>query len=197
MAMTDLAPATDRLCALLETVSDGDLGRPTPCTEYTVGDLLDHIRGVTVAWGGAAVKSSGDSSTMGPSGDASNLDNGWRTSLPQRLREFAEAWSDPQAWMGMTRVGGNDLPAEVAGMALLGELVVHGWDPARATDQPFEPDPATLTTLYENVRQTFGPGHDEARGDAFAPAVAVASDASPLDQTLGLLGRDPSWSSPR
>lgn len=197
MAMTNVAPATDRLCALIKTVSDGDLDRPTPCTEYTVGDLLDHIRGVTVAWGGAAVKSSGDSSTMGPSGDSSNLGPDWRTSLPQRLTELADAWSDPQAWTGMTRVGGNDLPAEVAGMALLGELVVHGWDLARATDQSFKPDPATLTKLYENVRQTFGPGQDEARGDAFAPAVPVAADAAPLDQTLGLLGRDPSWSSPR
>jgi uncharacterized protein (TIGR03086 family) len=150
-----------------------------------VGDLLDHIRGVTMAWGGAAVKSRGNSSTMGPSGEASNLDSAWRSTLPRRLTELADAWSDPQAWTGLTRVGGNDLPAEVAGIALLGELVVHGWDLARATDQPFEPDPATLTTLYENVRQTFGPGHDEARGEAFAPAVPVAQHASPLDQTPG------------
>ena len=195
MAVTNLGPATDCLCALIEAVPADYLGRATPCTEYSVGDLLDHIRGVTVAWGGAAVKSSGDSSTMGPSGDSSNLDPAWRTSLPRWLRDLADAWSDPQAWTGMTRVGGNDLPAEVAGMALLGELVVHGWDLARATDQPFKPDPATLTMLYENVRQAFGPGQDEARGDAFAPAVPVAPDAPPLDQTLGLLGRDPSWSS--
>ena len=174
MAVTNLGPATDCLCALIEAVPADYLGRATPCTEYSVGDLLDHIRGVTVAWGGAAVKSSGDSSTMGPSGDSSNLDPAWRTSLPRWLRDLADAWSDPQAWTGMTRVGGNDLPAEVAGMALLGELVVHGWDLAHAQrDQPFKPDPATLTMLYENVRQAFGPGQDEARGDAFAPAVPV------------------------
>jgi uncharacterized protein (TIGR03083 family) len=54
MTMTDLGPATDRLCALVQTVPDEALGRPTPCTEYTVGDLLHHIAGVTVAFGGAA-----------------------------------------------------------------------------------------------------------------------------------------------
>ena len=87
MAVTNLDPATDCFCALIEAVPADDLGRPTPCTEYSVGDLLDHIRGVTVAWSGAAVKSSGDSSTMGPSGDSSNLEPAWRTSLPRAALE--------------------------------------------------------------------------------------------------------------
>jgi len=143
MTVTDLGPAAGRLCALIENVPDQDLGRPSPCTEYTVGDLLDHIRGVTIAWGGAAVKAEGESSTIGPSGDASKLDPDWRTSLPRRLRELAEAWHDPEAWTGTTRVGGNELPGEIAGMALLGELVIHGWDLATATGQPFQPDPAS------------------------------------------------------
>jgi uncharacterized protein (TIGR03083 family) len=43
MTMTDLGPAADTLCALIAAVADSDLGRPTPCTEYTVGDLLHHI----------------------------------------------------------------------------------------------------------------------------------------------------------
>jgi uncharacterized protein (TIGR03083 family) len=51
MTMTDLGPATGRLCALIEAVPERDLGRPTPCTEYTVGDILHHIAGVTVAFG--------------------------------------------------------------------------------------------------------------------------------------------------
>lgn len=141
------------------------------------------------------VKSSGDSSTMRPTGDASNLDSAWRSSLPRRLRELADAWSDPQAWTAMTRVGGNDLPAEVAAMALLGERVVHGWDLARATDQPFEPDPATLTTLYQNVRQTFGPGHDEARGQALRTGCTGSSTWLTAGTNPGPVGEDPSWSS--
>ncbi len=61
------------------------------------------------------------------------------------------------------------------------------------TDQPLEPDPATLTTLRENVGQTFSPGRDGARGDAFAPAVRWLNIPT-AGSTLGLLGRDPSWS---
>src|SRR5512133_1159640 len=165
MTMTDLGPAAGHLCALTEAVPDRDLARPTPCTEYTVGGLLHHIAGVTVAFGGAAVKAR------------------------------AEAWRDPEAWKGMTRVGGGDQPGEVTGIILLGELVVHGWDLARGTGLPFEVDSATLVPVYDLVRETFGPGQDPAaRGPAFGPAVPVASNAPVLDHTLGLLGRNPAWS---
>jgi uncharacterized protein (TIGR03086 family) len=195
MAMTDLGPAADNLCALIAAVPDSDLGRPTPCTEYTVGDLLHHIAGVTVAFGGAAVKARGESADMGPWGDASKLDPDWRTSLPRRVRALSQAWRDPQAWTGITRVGGADQPGEVTGIILLGELVVHGWDLARGAGLPFEPDPGTLPPLNDLVRQAFGPDQDQAaRGRAFGPAIPVASDAPSLDQTLGLLGRDPAWS---
>jgi uncharacterized protein (TIGR03086 family) len=143
MTMTDLGPAAGHLCALIEAVPDGDLGRPTPCTEYTVGGVLHHIAGVTVAFGGAAVKARDESSEMAPWGDASKLDPDWRTSVPRRVRALAEAWRDPEAWKGMTRVGGGDQPGEVTGIILLGELVVHGWDLARGTGLPFEVDSAT------------------------------------------------------
>jgi uncharacterized protein (TIGR03086 family) len=160
-----------------------------------VGDILDHIAGVTVAFGGAAVKARGESSTMGPWGDASKLDPDWRTLLPRRVRALAQAWRDPQAWTGVTHVGGGDQPGEVTGIILLGELVVHGWDLARGTGLPFEVDPATSAPLYDLIRQTFGPGQDPAaRGQAFGPAVPVAQDAPALDQTLSMLGRNPAWS---
>jgi uncharacterized protein (TIGR03086 family) len=195
MAMTDLGPAADTLCALIAAVPDSDLGHPTPCTDYTVGDLLHHIAGVTVAFGGAAVKSRGESADMGPWGDASQLDPDWRTSLPRRVPALAEAWRDPHAWTGITPVGGADQPGEVIGIIALGELVVHGWDLARGTGQPFDPGPSTLAPLHDLVRQAFGPDQDQAaRSPAFAPAVPVPSDAPALDQTLGLLGRDPAWS---
>jgi hypothetical protein len=50
---------------------------------------------------------------MGPWGDASKLDPDWRTSLSLRLKALAEAWRDPEAWTGTTRVGGSDQPGEV------------------------------------------------------------------------------------
>jgi uncharacterized protein (TIGR03086 family) len=157
--MIDLGPANARLCSLIRSAADADLGRPTPCTEYTVGDLLDHIAGVTIAFGGAAAKASGAAANMGPAGDAANLPPDWRSSIPQRLTGLVDAWRTPEAWNGMTRVGGQDQPAEVAGIITLGELVVHGWDLARATRQPYEQDQASLVPLYDLVVKTFGSGN--------------------------------------
>lgn len=194
MPTIDLRPAVKKLSDLIEGVHVNTLSGATPCSKYSTADLLDHIAGITVAFGGAAVKARGGSADMGPQGDASHLDPDWRTSLPQRLDTLARAWLDPDAWTGMTSVGGQDLPGEVVGIILFGELTVHGWDLAQAIDAAFEPDPSGLDPLFEVVRQTFGPGHDEARGTAFGPAVPVSSDAPIFDQTLGLLGRDPNWS---
>jgi hypothetical protein len=78
-------------------------------------------------------------------------------------------------------------------VVLFGELTVHGWDLARATDIVFALDPKGVGPLFDLVRQTFGPRQDAARGTAFGPAVPVAEDAPIFDQTLGLLGRDPTW----
>lgn len=192
--MTDLYPATARLCALIANLPEQDLGRPTPCAAYSVGDLLDHLSGITVAFGGAAVKATGESSTMGPWGDAGHLDPTWRTQLPQRLRNQATAWDNRNAWTGTTRVAGQEQPAEVTGIILLGELIVHGWDLARGAAVPFDVSPDELAPLHELTSQTFGPAADPAaRGPAFQPAVPIPADASMLDQTLGMLGRDPAW----
>jgi uncharacterized protein (TIGR03086 family) len=194
ITMTDLKPTTEQLCTLIAEVSEQSLSRATPCTDYTVGALLDHLNGVTVAFGGAAIKADGQSSTMGPWGDADHLDPDWRVTLPQRLRSLAQAWQNQDAWTGTARVGGSEQPGEVTGIILLGELVVHGWDLSRGTDLPFAVDTDTLMPLHDLISQVFGPEADPgARGSAFKPAVSVPTDAPILDQTLGMLGRDPNW----
>lgn len=192
--MIDLHLTAENLSALITSVPDGELGRPTPCSEYTVGDLLDHIAGSTIAFGGAAAKADGPSATMGPQSDASNLDPDWRTTLPLRVKTLAEAWRDPEAWEGMTRVGGGELPGAVAGIITFGELTVHGWDLSKATGLLFEPDPAGLDALFELASQRLGSGNEGARGTAFGPAVPVPEDAPVPDRVLGMLGRDPAWS---
>src|SRR5436190_21537060 len=107
----DLRPAAARIATLVEAVSDDDLTRPTPCANYTVGDLLDHVGGGAVAFRAAAVKQ-----PLGPApaGDASRLADDWRTRIPADVHAAAEAWLDDDAWKGMTAVGGVDLPGEIA-----------------------------------------------------------------------------------
>ena len=71
------------------------------------------------------------------------LEPGWRQRVAGDLAALVAAWQIPAAWEGMTQAGGVDLPGEIAGRVVLDELVVHGWDVARATGQAFHCDDTT------------------------------------------------------
>jgi len=182
----DLAPAASRMGRLIEAVSDTALGLPTPCERYTVGDLLDHVAGTALAFRAAAGKRP---LPGGPSGHAANLADDWRSRIPADLMAMAEAWSSPDAWTGMTAAGGVDLPADVAGVVALDELVIHGWDLAKATAQPAGYDGPELEAVYGMVQHFASSGIE----GLFGPPVEVADHAPLLDRILGVSGRDPSW----
>ncbi len=188
-AQIDLGPAARRVAKLVEGVPQDGLDRPTPCQRYRVGDLLDHIAGAALAFTGAARKTPLEGA---PSGDAANLGPDWRSRLPRDLAVLAEAWREPEAWTGMTRAGGVDLPGEVAAVVALDELVIHGWDLAKATGQPADYDGPGLDAVYGMVQQFRSSGTE----GLFGPPVEVPDDAPLLDRILGLAGRDPGWTPP-
>lgn len=192
MTPVDLEPAARRTAALIEDMPTGVLDRPTPCPAYALGDLLDHIGGFALAFTAAARKDTDGIRDQAPSGDASRLGDDWRRRIPRDLGGLAEAWRDPTAWSGMTRAGGVDLPGEIAGVVALDELVVHGWDLARATGQAYDCDPTTLEVVLGFVGQFAD--QPEARQGLFGPVVEVPPTAPLLDRLIGLTGRDPSWS---
>lgn len=194
MRLVDLEPATRRMADLINGVPDELLDGTTPCPAYSLGDLLDHVGGLALAFTAAATKDTRDIGSQPPSGDASRLGDDWRTRIPRDLAALAEAWRDPAAWTGKTQAGGVELPGEVAGVVALDELVIHGWDVARASGQAYDCDPASLDVVHRFVEQFSGPGQEAARAGLFGPVVEVADDAPLLDRVIGLTGRDPAWS---
>jgi uncharacterized protein (TIGR03086 family) len=194
MSPVDLEPAARRLGDLVGDIPDELLDAPTPCPAYTLGDLVDHVGGAALAFTGAAAKDLGDATSHAPSGDASRLSDDWRSRIPRDLAALANAWRDPDAWTGMTKAGGVELPGEVAGLVALDELVVHGWDVARATGQSYDCDAPSLEAVHAFVSQFSEPGQEEARAGLFGPVVDVPDDAPLVDRVIGLTGRDPAWS---
>jgi len=190
--MIDMNPAAQRLARLVEGVSDDQLGRPTPCPDYTVGDLLDHVNTLSLAFVSAANKTN-EVGKRPPMGDAARLGDDWRTRIPPQLATMADAWRDPEAWNGMTVIGGGDTPAEVTGLIGLDELIVHGWDIARATGQEFQSDDESLEACRSVLVMFAVPGKEVEPGAQFGKVVDVPDDAPLLDRVLGLTGRDPSW----
>jgi uncharacterized protein (TIGR03086 family) len=194
MEHPDLRPAAQRVADLVAAVRPDQLGDPTPCPQYAVGDLVEHIGGLALAFTAAAGKELGGETQGAPVGDAARLPDDWPTRIPQDLEALAVAWQDPEAWTGMTQAGSVDLPGDIAGLVALDELVVHGWDLARATGQPYDPDGADLEAV-EGFLAGFGDDREAGPDAAFGPPVDVTDDASALDRVVALSGRDPAWRS--
>jgi uncharacterized protein (TIGR03086 family) len=196
--MLDLEPATREVARLLDGVGDDHLAAPTPCADTPVAALLDHLMGLSLAFTWAARKTTPaeDRGTVpGPGrATAAHLDPDWRAVLPERLRELADAWRDPAAWTGETVAGGVRMPADQMGVVALDEVVLHGWDLARATGQTFSCDPASAAAVLEFTTAAARPENAGLRDGLFGPVVDVPPDAPPLDRALGLAGRDPAWS---
>ena len=194
--LLDLRPAADRLAATVRGVRDEQLTAPTPCPEYTVGDLLDHIGGLAKAFTWAATKESLAMPDQTATGDGSKLGADWRQRIPADVEALGSAWTDPAAWTGMTKAGPIEMPGEIGGLVALDEIVIHGWDLAAATGQPFTADDSDLAAVQQFAAMFCGPGTEEQRGDAFGVELAVPADAPLLERVLGMLGRDASWRPP-
>ena len=197
MPILDLAPAAQEVSRLLDRVTDVQLTDPTPCPGTPVAAMLDHFMGLSLAFTWAARKitagEGGNGKSAPPQAKADNLDPSWRTLLPQRLDELAEAWRDPTAWEGMTEAGGVTMPAEMIGTVALDELVLHGWDLARATGQPFACDPASTAAVLAFTSASAQPERAASREGLFGPVVEIPAEAPAFERALGFSGRDPAW----
>ncbi|MFD9869142.1 TIGR03086 family metal-binding protein [Streptomyces niveus] len=192
--LPDHGPVSRSVAGLIDGIEEQHLAGPTPCPEYTVRDLLAHLVGLTVAFRDAGRKALGPTTDTPPTDGLPPLEDGWRTALPAQLDGLAETWRSPDAWQGFTRAGGVDLPAEVAGLVALNELVVHGWDLARSTGQAYEVDTASLEAVLPFLEPAAASAESgEGPEGLFGPPVPVPTDAPLLDRVIALSGRRPDW----
>jgi uncharacterized protein (TIGR03086 family) len=187
----DLGPAADQMAAIVLNLREEQLAEPTPCDRLSVADMLTHVHGFSIAFRDAAAKISGPTTSTPPSADGAELPRDWRYSIQTRLAELTEAWRAPEAWQGETTAGGLTMPAEEAGLVVNNELVLHAWDLARATDQPYQAHPDNLEASWQFVANT--PDDPKVREGLFGPRLPIADDAPLLDKTLAYAGRDPNW----
>lgn len=179
-AMDDMMPlmtrATERTAGLVRAVRQDQFQSPTPCAEFDVKGLISHLEWVAEMFVSLARK--GPRIEQGPyAGD-----------FPERAERTLAAWSRPEAWEGVSPSMG--MPMSVLANMYLVDMVVHGWDLARATGQEYEPEPAAVSRAVDFTDQMVETGR---RLGAFGPPVAVPDDAPRFDRLLGLIGRDPAW----
>ena len=173
-----IALAAPPTLAVVRAVRPDQLSAPTPCAEYDVQGLIDHM----VHWGPSLARASRHSDgEPEPGGNP----------LERQIELLVAAWSVPAAWQGVTTMGGpHEMPARMIGAMAIGEIVVHGWDLARATGRPVSWDETLLTFLYDEVARTAHLGREMG---AYGAEVPVPAIAPVLDRMLGRTGRDPNW----
>jgi uncharacterized protein (TIGR03086 family) len=193
MNRVDLGPGVEQLKSLLASIDDKDLAKPSPCPLFTVGNVIAHVGGFAQAFTAAARKERSDLVEHAPTGDPAPLLADWRTRIPNDLDTLVEAWRDPSAWEGMTRIAAMDAPAEMVGATVADEIVVHSWDIGRAVGGEGATDPALIETAMAFLTAFASPDAPAGEDVAFGPSRPAPANAAPLDEVLALAGRDPNW----
>lgn len=181
------------------TIDPALLDGPTPCPGFTVAELRHHVLGWLQFFAAALTDPAGATTRADPDQFALAPGDDPATIVAQAAACFEQAIGAGVAGelvvMSQARMAGDGVLA----MAL-GEYLVHGWDLAVSTGQPWTaadgwaaPAEPALAFLQTMVTPEYR-GPDSGFFDAEVPAPA---DASPFHRLLCFAGRDPSWTPPR
>ncbi|MFD5427057.1 TIGR03086 family metal-binding protein [Streptomyces sp. NPDC127084] len=188
-----LAATTARAIPVVRGVEAGALTAPTPCADYDVRDLINHLLHVVVNFQALAAKRDSDFSTTPDRVSAAGADGGgWQRLFADETDRLVAAWAAAGAEDGTT--GTLGLPARTVGHMVLADLTVHVWDLARATGQAYRPDPDVVAELGPAVADMASMARE---WEAFGEAVSLPEDATPFERLLATTGRDPRWSPAR
>ncbi|GAA3223637.1 hypothetical protein GCM10020256_31950 [Streptomyces thermocoprophilus] len=142
--------------------------------------LANHLFHVVVEFQKLAARQDADftstPSRVAPGGD-------WRERFAQETDKLVAAWSVPGAEDGTT--GAWQLPARLVGSMALLDLVVHGWDLARATGRTYPVD-EELAPVVEELEGAVARLAPTGRSTgAFGEAVPVPEGAPAFERLLG------------
>jgi uncharacterized protein (TIGR03086 family) len=170
--------AQDAFAYVLANVTPDRFREPTPCSQWTIGDLIHHVVGGNNMIARRAKKPD-ESSPESP-----DLVEAYRASAAGAVAGFAK----PDA---MTAI--YDLPfGQVPGSVLIGmrttDVLTHAWDLAKATGQSTDLDPELATEALAVARERVQPAF-RGPGRPFGHEQPCAPDRPPADRLAAFLGR--------
>jgi len=177
----ELASAEAALGALqhvLHPISRDELSKSTPCSEYDVMALTDHLLNSISLLGAAA----------GAPPAKRDSDDSVERQIIGAARPALDAWHR-RGLDGTVTIGPNELPATFAAGILSVELLVHGWDYATATKHPINVAESLADYVLGLAHLIITPEGRATVG--FDDPVAVPDDASALDRLIAFTGRNP------
>ncbi|MFE2990900.1 TIGR03086 family metal-binding protein [Streptomyces sp. NPDC059262] len=184
--------AVQRAVPVVSALPDGRLEAATPCADFDVKALVNHLFQVMEQFQRLAAKQDSD---FTESADRVAEGPDWRERFGEEARKLVAAWSAPGAEEGTT--GAMNMPAATVGSMVLLDLTVHIWDLARATGQEYVPEGEASLAVVERLSGTVAELAPTARSmGVFGEAVPEPAGASALERLLAATGRDPRWAAP-
>jgi uncharacterized protein (TIGR03086 family) len=116
-----------------------------------------------------------------PAGDADPL-----ATIRPALGELMDAVHQPGALDRTISAPFGDLPGETFARYIVLDGLVHGWDLATATRQPYDPPVALVAEAETYAHGALDPMRD---GDAFKAPTTPPTGATPIEQLAAYTGR--------
>ena len=181
-----ISKAAENAKRVVAGVKPSQFDDATPCSEFNVKQLANHMAGLLMGSERAALKQD----RMAPPDPMPDIVGDNPGAVYSGLADKAvAAWSSPGALDGNTQFGTGEFPAQMAAAITLMEVAVHGWDLAKATGQSYSLEEDVVAATFETVKQLNANG----RGPAFGTEVSAGDSASTQDQMLAYSGRNPRW----
>ncbi len=178
--------ALDRTEGIVEGTRREQFGDATPCDDWKVERLLDHMIGGCLMFAAAG---------SGEKDDALNESGNVGDDHVKAFRQAAEgalaAFKAPGAMERTFTLPVGETPAQVAVGLALADAVVHGWDLAQATGQDLAVDEDIAEAIYGFTAGMMEPKGQWPRRTAFKDAVEIDDGAPARDRMLAYLGRNP------
>ena len=114
---------------VLAHVTQEQLTLPTPCADWQVHDLIDHIVGATQFFADLAEFGSSPEDEEWPAYSEGNF----VTSFGQQARRALSAFEAPEAMERVMALPIGAAPGSQVIQVATGEIFIHGWDLAKAT----------------------------------------------------------------
>ena len=171
-----------RFTARAEEVPDGSWDRPAPCEGWVARDVVRHL----VEWVPAFFDAAGGPTIpTGPSVDDDPV-GAWRT-MSDGIQSLLDDPTASAAVIEHPRAGAHRFD-DAVGMFVLGDVVVHTWDLARATglDETLDAD------VVHDMLVGMEPLDDMLRSSGqYGPKVDVGADADEQTRLIAFTGRQP------
>ncbi len=181
-----LGRAIDEVTRLTDAMTDEQLSNPTPCSEWSVRDLLNHLVGGSTMFAICCEDGSVPDDVMGGLMSDDQLGDDFRGAWKAASARAMAGFSRPGIMEQEVTLPFGTMPAGVAAAIAVFDVTTHGCDLATATGQSVA-DGELLDVALAAGRQMIGP---EMRASGLFPAEQPAPDgASSTQRLLAFAGR--------